>query len=504
MIAVSKSDNFYDSPSIGFILYKNWTDKIKLADWYWGQDVYTAFLSHASDDEDVATRICERLRNGDITVFYSPDSIQASEHFPSALANGLNNSRVFVLLVSESSLQSGWVREEVDTAASVGMSIIPVYLKPVEFPSFNPIAIHLKYVQRLSVYADFDGEMETLIKLIQQKTSKNVEAQLSVDTQSVNRLLPQRSPSPEDNLSKTPINPTPSTTPKVEPTVTPSQSSVKSSNERPKPNPKKPVSNEEYQQLLERLTRDVDRGDKEAAYFLSRAYANGLYVRQDDGRAVRYLQLAASGKRCMPEAIHDLAEMYRLGKGVGKSGKKSIELHEKAAKLEFAPSFYRLARIYQQGEIAERNLTRAYRRFYVAGKLNYAPALYRLAEIHWLGAGADIAHDKAFKYAEMAAAKHLPAALNLIGRFYRKGVSVEQDDAEACNWYERAMLQGSAEGAYNLASMYKRGIGRQKDEVKAQRYLDVSSQFLAGADPNAVLKDLSLMVETVSHEGPTG
>lgn len=460
--------------------------------------MYTVFLSHASDDEDIATRICERLRNSDLSVFYSPDSIQASEHFPSALAEGLNNSRVLVLLVSESSLQSGWVREEVDTAASVGMSIIPVYLKPIEFPSFNPIAIHLKYVQRLSVYADFDNEMETLIELVQKKISTNVEAHLLVDTQSANRLSPLRSTRPAENsptTSNKSMQPTPPQVPRIRSAGTPST-------ERTAPNPKHPVSNEEFEQLIERLMRDVERGDKEAAYFLSRAYGNGIYVSRDDGRSVRYLQLASSGKRGMPEAIHDLAEMYRLGKGVGKSGKKAIDLHQKAAKLQFAPSLYRLGRIYQHGKIAERNLPRAYRRFHVAGKLNYAPALYRLAEIHWLGAGAEVAHDKAFEYAEMAAAKHLPAALNLIGRFYRKGIHVEQDDAEACTWYERAMLQGSAEGAYNLASMYKRGIGRERDQVKAKRYLEVSSQFLAGADPNAVLKDFSLMVETVPYEDP--
>ena len=447
------------------------------------------FLSHASDDKDIATNVCAKLRAKDVSVFFSPDSIQPAEHFPTALDRGLKNSKVLVLLVSKSALESVWVQEEVDTAANLGIKIIPVFLEPVEFPSFNPIAIHLKYVQRLAMYGDVDAEFERLINLIHERASPKLESQLVPDSQSAAGPAPAKADLPKQTGSSEPetlARPVPGASPKPK---------SRQEGRKAKTTAK---SNEEFEALLERLSRDVDRGDKEAAYFLSRVYARGLYVERDDGRAVRYLQLASAGARCMPEAVHDLAEMYRLGKGVGKSGKKCIELHERAAKLSFAPSFYRLGRIYQQGVIAPRSLERAFRRFSVASRLGYPPADYRLAEIHWLGAGAEVDQEKAFSYAKSAADQHFPPALNLVGRFYRKGVHVEQDDAAACDWYEKAMMQGNPEGAYNLASMFKRGIGRPKDELKAQRYLDVASKLLAGGDPNVVLKDMSALVETVS------
>ena len=252
--------------------------------------------------------------------------------------------------------------------------------------------------------------------------------------------------------------------------------------------------------LIERLLREVDHGDREAAYFLSRIYSTGLYVKRDEGLSARYLQLASRGARGMPEALHDLAEKYRLGEGVGKVASKAIDLHEKAARRGYAPSFYRLGRIYQQGKIAPKDFARAYRRFTAAADLGYPPALFRVAEASLAGLGTERDIEKAFNFAMTAARQHYPPALNLVGRFYRKGIHIEQDDAIACDWYEKAMRQGSPEGAYNLGSMYQRGIGREHNELEARRCFSAASRLLSGADPKTVFAEESSLVESQTAE----
>ena len=448
------------------------------------ETTYHTFVSHSSVDREDANRVVAYLRDHHSRVFYSHDCIAPSQHFPSALSAGLNASQTLVLLVSEASMASNWVREEVDAAVTERMNIVPVFLQPVEFEAFHPIAIHLKYLHRLDLYGGFEKAMTKLLDIIGVSEAEQNEAVPS----------PSLGPAPPPASGTAKPAPPPKATGKPTETAK-KEKPADAASQDPKPPPKrKPRIDPEA--LIERLSRDVDRGDREAAYFLSRLYSSGLYVDRDDGRAVRYLQLSSQGARGMPEAMHDLAEMYRLGQGVGRNPVKAISLHEGAAKRGYAPSFYRLGRIYQQGKIAPGDHARAYRRFSVAAELGYAPAYFRLAEAYLTGTGTGKDPAKAYECTVFAAEKHYPPALNLMGRLYRRGIFVEQDDALACDWYEKAMSQGSPEGAYNLATMYRRGLGRPQDELVARRHFEAASRLLSGADPAHVLREASILVET--------
>lgn len=409
-----------------------------------------------------------------------------------------------MLLVSEASMASNWVLEEVDTAITQNLIVIPVFLAPVELQSFHPISVHLKYLQRLDLYGDFDRAVAKLMDAIGGGDRFGQAGEAPVKSFGDHANLPdkpkpavppaqpqsgsdhQGKPHRPSNASK-PANST------ARPSASEQQTSVGLDERRIKARPDRRIN---HKALLERLTRDVDRGDREAAYLLSRLYSTGLYVDKDHGRAVRYLQLASQGPRGLPEAYHDLADKYRLAKGVGRNPQKAIALLEQAAQRGYAPAFYRLGRIYQDGDIAPRDHARAFRRFSAAAKLDYAPAHFRLAEAQVSGLGTDQDYERAYTSALTAAEKHYPPALNLLGRFHRKGIHVPQSDEMACDWYEKAMRQGSPEGAFNLASMYRRGLGRPKDELLARRYSEAASRLLSGADPEQVLREASMLVET--------
>lgn len=71
-----------------------------------------AFLSHSSDDKQIVRKIKENI--GRIWTYFDEDSFEAGEDFRDAITKRLNDTNLFVLFVSKSSLQSSWVKYEID------------------------------------------------------------------------------------------------------------------------------------------------------------------------------------------------------------------------------------------------------------------------------------------------------------------------------------------------------------------------------------------------------
>lgn len=78
---------------------------------------YFTFLSHAHADKVVVDRINDFLsRCAGIPVWYDSTHIQASEVITSKLPEYIEQCRSMMLIISESSINSGWIREERDYA----------------------------------------------------------------------------------------------------------------------------------------------------------------------------------------------------------------------------------------------------------------------------------------------------------------------------------------------------------------------------------------------------
>lgn len=71
-----------------------------------------AFLSHSTDDKQIVRKIKEKI--GRTWTYFDEDSFAAGEDFREAITNRLADTNLFVLFVSKSSLQSSWVKYELD------------------------------------------------------------------------------------------------------------------------------------------------------------------------------------------------------------------------------------------------------------------------------------------------------------------------------------------------------------------------------------------------------
>ena len=74
--------------------------------------MYKAFLSHSSLDKPVVRKIKENIQR--IWTYFDEDCFEPGEDFRSAIVERLSNTNLFVLFVSKSSLDSAWVKFEID------------------------------------------------------------------------------------------------------------------------------------------------------------------------------------------------------------------------------------------------------------------------------------------------------------------------------------------------------------------------------------------------------
>ena len=99
------------------------------------------FLSHSSlDKERFATGFAERLRANGVEVWYDDWELRPGDSLVDRIfEHGLGNADVFIVILSANSIDSKWVKEELNNAAIRTIEgqcrIVPVVLDDVEVPA---------------------------------------------------------------------------------------------------------------------------------------------------------------------------------------------------------------------------------------------------------------------------------------------------------------------------------------------------------------------------------
>src|ERR1043165_8475511 len=100
---------------------------------------YDVFLSHNSRDKPRVRTIAERLREAGLNVWFDEWNIPLGAMIALEVDKGLEESRVLVLCISQSALNSGWVALERSTAihrdpSNEGRRFIPILLEDCVMP----------------------------------------------------------------------------------------------------------------------------------------------------------------------------------------------------------------------------------------------------------------------------------------------------------------------------------------------------------------------------------
>jgi TIR domain len=102
-----------------------------------------AFISHASADAAFAERLKKCLTADGLTTWIDNSNINFGGLLRNQIQSGIRDSRVLVLVWSESAFQSRWVMAEMFTAFLLGRFIIPCVVDKTPLPQFLGNAAYL-------------------------------------------------------------------------------------------------------------------------------------------------------------------------------------------------------------------------------------------------------------------------------------------------------------------------------------------------------------------------
>ena len=106
-----------------------------------------AFISYSSVDRQFARQLDASLTSIGVKTFLDSKDIKIGESIPERVYDGLSTSTHLIYIISSSSIQSRWTKEELNIAkmkekSSGGISILPVLLDEVSLPTS---VMHIKY-----------------------------------------------------------------------------------------------------------------------------------------------------------------------------------------------------------------------------------------------------------------------------------------------------------------------------------------------------------------------
>lgn len=91
------------------------------------------FISYSRRDQEFVTRLASDLNAQVAGVWFDQSAIQAGEKWHDEIMEGIRDCRAFVLVLSPDSMESRYVREEVNKALELGKTIFPVIYRPAKW-----------------------------------------------------------------------------------------------------------------------------------------------------------------------------------------------------------------------------------------------------------------------------------------------------------------------------------------------------------------------------------
>jgi hypothetical protein len=137
-----------------------------------------AFIGHAHQDAAVAERLGRALCAAEVRAFYAPWSIRPGEPWQRKIDGALSDCAWFIYLVSESSLKSKPVQEELWKAMTNGKTIVPVVWN-IDTSGIGIAANHQALDLRNKSADEQDAAIRSLAdRIVQQRRAKELRAML--------------------------------------------------------------------------------------------------------------------------------------------------------------------------------------------------------------------------------------------------------------------------------------------------------------------------------------
>ncbi len=128
------------------------------------------FISYKSDEEEYARKIRSVLEANGISCWMAPDSIPLGSNYMKQIPLAIDGCRVMIILLSEKSQNSVWVKNEFSQAVTKNKLIIPYVIQ--DCPLQDEFAFSMSTMQQVYAYKDEQAAMEKVVHDIREALGK--------------------------------------------------------------------------------------------------------------------------------------------------------------------------------------------------------------------------------------------------------------------------------------------------------------------------------------------
>jgi hypothetical protein len=441
----------------------------------------TVFISFASKDRSLATRICDALEHRGIGCWIATRDIGPGENFQSAVFDAIRSAKVMVLVFSTNSHNSDEVKKEIVLAGQCRLNVIPVRVEDVT-PE-GAFAYELATRQWVDLFEDWERSIQRLVEQIVKVVGPQPGAVPVVAPRDEAPAARPDMAAPPPQPAK-PIKPDASAAEATIPLPTVVAPATK--NHLPTIGVAGALAIASIAAALwlwpggfgPRATPPPSVTPATAVDALSRGKA--ALDRKDYVEAMRWYRQAADQGNATAQT--HVGYLYEKGLGVPQDYNEALNWYRKAADRGHAAAQRNIGNFYEQGTGVPRDYAEAMRWFRLAGDQGDASAQTNIGYLYEKGLGVPQNYAEAMRWYRMAADQGEATAQNNIGVFYDNGYGVTQDYHEAIRWYRMAADQGNIDAEYNLALLYANGHGVPSDLGEARHWMQKAAD---AGDPGA-------------------
>lgn len=378
---------------------------------------FDVFISYSTKDQAIATEVCNFLEEkGGLSCFISSRDIPKGVEWPSAIADALKHSKLFLAVFSNNYNLSSQVNKELTIASKRHLPLLTFKTTDDDFEGTKDY--FLSEVNFVPAFPEPQKAFSSLLENIKSLLGTRIQNDQNDETAN---LTEEEKKEKVDDLKRM--------------------------------RPQTPDEQFALAEKLRNLKEDAhafrwyksaaDKGHFEAAYRAGRQLYFGTGVSENEPLALQYLSIAANNG--ISDAQLTLGRCYQSEfAGSDPDLKKAEFWLLKAADQHNIDSYEDLGDFYANEDtpVYDSDKSQQYRKLYFEAVL-----------------------DEALENED-------PELMNTLAVLYALGKGVETSESNALYWYERAAARGSADAHHNLACRYASGTDRiMKDETKAFEHM---------------------------------
>ena len=146
------------------------------------------FISYKSDEEEYAKRVRDVLEQNGISCWMAPDSIPVGSNYMKQIPQAIDNCKAMIVLVSEKSQHSTWVKNEFSQAVSKEKLVIPYVIQ--DCPLEDEFAFSMSTMQQVFAWKDEEAALQRVVRDIREVLGQDSTAKVEIKVVKKNNNVP--------------------------------------------------------------------------------------------------------------------------------------------------------------------------------------------------------------------------------------------------------------------------------------------------------------------------